>query len=113
MDKLVWIDGFNFQGICSEDKDISSWNINNFLPQKHSSALADFIKDLLLSDGDDLIAHFKGIAGKFFRLADEARFVPSLRENPLRNPLDEMKSNFLPMVNTFFFAVENLGDAKT
>jgi DNA polymerase epsilon subunit 1 len=113
MDKLVWIDEFNFQGVCGEEGYISGWNVNRFLSTKHSSALADFVNNLLLYEDDDLIPYFKGIAEDFYKLADETKYAPSLTDNQLRNPLDETKSDFLLMVNTFFFAVENLGDART
>jgi DNA polymerase epsilon subunit 1 len=108
--KLVWIDEFNFQGICSGDEYLSAWNISHFLPQKHADALSDFFNDLLIYEGDDLGNYVHSISETFYKLADEARYAPSVTENPLRNPADQTRSDFLLLVGTFFSAVENLGD---
>jgi DNA polymerase epsilon subunit 1 len=108
--KLVWIDEFNFQGIFADDRYSSAWNIAHFLPRNHANALSDFFNDLLLSDADALAAYFHTISEQLFALADEARFAPSLTENPLRNPADQTRSDFLLLVSTFFRALENLGD---
>jgi DNA polymerase epsilon subunit 1 len=112
LNKLVWMDEFNFQGICSDDRYMSSWNIARFLPGKHSNALVDFFSDLLLYDDEDLSGYFRQISKNFFKLADEARYAPSVTENPLRSPADQTHSDFLLLVGTFFRAVENLGDTK-
>jgi DNA polymerase epsilon subunit 1 len=108
--KLVWIDEFNFQGILPDDQYLSSWNVSRFLPPKHSHALADLFNDLLLAGHDELARYFHSIAENFYKLADEARYAASVTDNPLRNPADQTRSDFLLLVSTFFRVVDNLGD---
>lgn len=93
-----------------DDTYISSWNINTFLAKKYAHALVDFLNDLLMFDSDQLCAYIQSMSKIIFKLADDSRFAPSVTANPLRNSMDDVKSDFLLMVNAFFHALENLGD---
>ncbi|KAK8886294.1 DNA polymerase epsilon catalytic subunit [Tritrichomonas musculus] len=109
--ELVWIDEYNYQGIFYNNKYLSSWNICNFLPQKLSVALVDFFNDLLTYDGD-LCEFIEQTGTTFYKLADSARFAPSIVENDLRSPKDNSKSDFILFVNAIFYAIGDLGDDK-
>jgi hypothetical protein len=95
---------------------LHTWNILNFLPEKHGAALTDSFNDLLLADPDELGNCFENKSGqmsisdRLFRLADDYRYAPSVTENPLRNPKDTTKSDFILLINMFFHLIENIGD---
>ena len=108
--RLVWIDEYNYQGIVSETEYVSAWNIENFLTNKYAQALRDFFKELLLFDPENLTKMFESNAEILFQLANDSKYAPSVCENPLRNPKDITNSDFLLMMNTFFYAVESLTD---
>ena len=110
--RLVWIDEYNYQGIVSETEYVSQWNIENFLTPKYARALRDFFKELLLFDPENLMKMFESNAEILFQLANDSKYAPTVRENPLRSPKDITNSDFLLMMNTFFYAVESLTDKE-
>jgi DNA polymerase epsilon subunit 1 len=116
--RLVWLDQFNHQGLLRGNVYLHSWNILRFLSEKHGNALKDCFNDLLVIDIENLASCFHNapvdyppsISDRLFKLADDYRYAPSVRENVLRNPQDLTRSDFMLLINTFFYLVENVGD---
>ena len=111
-EKLVWLDEYNYQGIYNGNEYSAVWNIARFLPDKLSTALVDFFNDMLLFDDGKLKQFFKSESETLYKLADSAILAPSIVQNPLRSPKDLSKSDFILFINTIFYAIDGIGDAK-
>lgn len=111
-DKLVWIDEYNYQGVFNENQFHASWNISNFLPTKLQNFLVDFFNDLLTFDDGKLKDFFKSESPIFYDLAQTSLLAPSIEPNPLRSSKDLSQSDFILLINTIFYVLDDIGDAK-